>query len=391
VKPHSRRTAILAAATIGAASVSFAQSIPPTAGQLWVKTWGDEFNAGSSDLNGFNYDTVDTVGGGWGNGEKQTYTNSTQNVSVSTDGSTGIGALHIDAIATGTGAGETYTSGRIKTNTLFSQAYGLFEFRAKFPAGTGLWPALWMMPRDSAYGGWPNSGEIDVFESKGQDSTLVQGSHHSGTSSNALDTQTLTYSQSGKEPAGFSTGDWHTYDLQWIPGSVNHPGSLNWYVDGIKYETQSGNWVIPAGAPAGDKDAPFDKPFYILMNLAVGGNYVGNPSLAPGTYDMQVDYVRAYQSVVAGDVNTNGVVNAADFATLAANFNKTGATWQQGDLNGDGVVNALDFNILASNFGKTSLPSWAISVPALGGVVPEPAIGLALLVPLSIRRRRHSY
>src|SRR5205823_6785717 len=177
------------------ARVAIAQSIPTTSGQQWVSTWSDEFNTGSGDLSGFTYDTVDNVGGGWGNNELQTYTSNSQNVSVSTNA--GIGALHIDAIATGSAGHQTYTSARIRTPTLFAQAYGLIEFRAKFPAGTGLWPALWMMPRDSAYGGWPTSGEIDVFESKGQSPTLVQGSLHTGTSPGTLDNQTGTYTAPG--------------------------------------------------------------------------------------------------------------------------------------------------------------------------------------------------
>ena len=381
--------ALIAAASLACARVVTGQSISTTTGQQWVPTWSDEFNSGNSDLSGWSYDTG---GGGWGNNEKEVYTNSTQNVSVSTNG--GVGALHIDAIATGTGAGQTYTSGRIKTQNLFSQAYGLFEFRAKLPAGTGLWPALWMMPKDSAYGGWPTSGEIDVLESRGDMPGLVQGTHHSGTSPGTLNSQTTIFSNTGLEPPGFSTNDWHTYDLQWVPGSVNHAGSLKWYVDGILYSTKSGNWTIPSsGVPAGDKDAPFDKPFYAIINLAVGGNYVNNSiNLAPGTYDMQVDYVRVYQSLFAGDANQNGIIDSSDFAALASHFNGSSATWQQGDFNGDGRVNALDFNILASNFGKQSLPSWAIPGASLGSIVPEPALlALASLLPLALRRRRYSY
>jgi beta-glucanase (GH16 family) len=367
------------------AQIASAQSIPTTSGQQWVSTWDDEFNTGSTDLNGFSYDTVDTVGGGWGNNELETYTSSSQNVSVSG------GALHIDAIATTANGHQSYTSGRIKTPNLFAQAYGLLEFRAKFPAGTGLWPALWMLPSPNSYGGWPNSGETDIFESKGDQPTLVQGSQHTGVDSGHLDNQTGTYSA----PGGFSTGDFHTYDLKWAPGTTNNAGTFTWYVDGHQYETQHGSWVIPSGAPAGDKDAPFDKPFYMLINLAVGGNYVSNTvNLANGTYDMQVDYVRAYQSDFAGDANSNGIVNSADFTAMASHFGATGATWQQGDFNGDGVVNALDFNILADNFGKQSLPSWAISSPALGSAVPEPAsmalglIACSLITALRSARSR---
>ena len=361
-----------------------AQSLPSTAtGQQWISTWSDEFNTGTTDLSGWTYDLG---GGGWGNQEKETYTNSSQNVSVSG------GALHITAIATGTGSLQTYTSGRIRTTNLFSQTYGLMEFRAKFPAGTGLWPAMWMMPKDSAYGGWPTSGEVDVFESKGQSPSLVQGSLHSGSSPNTQVTQTRVFSQTGLQPAGFSTGDWHTYDLQWIPGSPNHAATMKWWVDGINYYTQTGGWFVPGTAGAGNLAAPFDKPFYILLNLAVGGTYVGNPSLAPGSYDMQVDYVRSYQSVFPGDANVDGKVDTLDFNALASNFGGSGKSWRSGDFNGDGVVDTLDFNSLAANFGKQSVPDASGAALSL---VPEPAgigllTGLSFAITRSARRRRRT-
>jgi len=275
-----------------------AQVVPGT----WGLTWSDDFNTGSSDLAPWAFETG---GGGWGNNEKEVYTTSSQNASVSG------GSLQITAIATGTGAGQTYTSARMKTSASFSQAYGLFEFRAKLPAGTGLWPALWMLPEPNTYGGWPTSGEIDVLESKGQDTTIVQGSLHTGTDGNHLDTQTETFTASGLEPANFSVTDWHTYDLLWSPGSFNHSGTIKWYVDGVQYESHTGGWVVPTGAAAGDKDAPFDQPFYIIMNLAVGGNYVGTPDLTPGNYTMQVDYVRAYTDTSVPEPSKMGVFLAA--------------------------------------------------------------------------------
>ena len=271
------------AAVVGCAAQCRAVAVPGN----WSPTWADEFNVGNGDLSGFSYDLG---GGGWGNNESEVYTRNAQNVSVSN------GSLHLTAIATGTGANASYTSARVKTSGLFSQAYGLFEFRAKMPSGQGLWPALWMMPQNSAYGSWPTSGEIDVFESQGQSPTLVQGSLHSGPSWDQNNTQTKTLAQSGTLPVGFSTTDWHTYDLQWDKGSNGHPATFKWYVDGSVYYTQQGGWTLPAGA--GSSDAPFNQPFYLIMNLAVGGDYAGSPNLAPGSYDMQVDYVRAYAAVV---------------------------------------------------------------------------------------------
>ena len=151
-----------------------------------------------------------------------------------------------------------------------------------------------MMPKDSAYGGWPASGEIDILESVGQSDKLVQGTLHSGPIWSQDNVQTQTFAASGLQPAGFSTHDWHVYNLTWEKGIGGNPGSFSWYVDGIKYGSRTGGWSVPAG---GGADAPFDQPFYLILNMAVGGNYVGQPSLANGGYDMQVDYVRTYAAV----------------------------------------------------------------------------------------------
>ena len=272
-------------------SVPFAVALATSAqSQLisgsWHNTYSNEFNRDSQDLNGFSYDLGN--GGpdlpGWGNNELENYTSSTDNVNV------GAGTLNITALKHGT----SYTSARIKTDKLFSQTNGLFEFRAKLPAGQGLWPAVWMMPKDSAYGGWPTSGEIDALESVGQSSTLVQGTIHSGPVWYQDHVQTQTFAASGAMPNGFSTHDWHTYDVEWDKGVGGQAGYFKWYVDGILYETQHGGWYRPGGAGV---DAPYDKPFYFILNMAVGGNYVGNPNLAQDTpYTMQVDYLRAYSA-----------------------------------------------------------------------------------------------
>ena len=264
---------------------ALAQSVPGR----WTQTWADEFNHGDEDLAGWSYETGN---GGWGNHELENYTKDPANASVKTVD--GIGALHLKAIVSKTGEKTTYTSARLTTRNLFSQTYGLIEFRAKFPAGQGLWPAMWMMPKDSVYGDWPRSGEIDVFESRDQDPKLVQGSLHSGHNGGSGHVcQTQKFGDTKLQPANFSTGDWHTYDIQWKPGTADHAATLTWYVDGVAYETQTGGWPTPVGVKS--KDAPFDQPFYVILNMAVGGDYVGKPNLKPGEYDMQVDYVRAYK------------------------------------------------------------------------------------------------
>src|SRR4051794_3345017 len=286
-------TAAAFAACCAGGLTARAQLVAPATGKQWASTWSAEFNTGASDLSGFSYDLG---GGGWGNNEREVYTNNSQNVFVATDPATGTGAMNINAIGTvGAGGVVNYTSTRIKTTTNFSQTYGLIEFRAKFPAGQGLWPALWMMPKDNAYGGWPTSGEIDVFEGKGQDTGWAQSTLHSGPAGGD-NAQGRTFQESGLRPAGFSTTAWHTYDVKWDQGAGTGPSTFTFYIDGVAYHTRTGGWTVPSGAPA---SAPFDKPFYILMNLAVGGNYVGGLHPGVGTYNMQVDYVRAYSSIAS--------------------------------------------------------------------------------------------
>jgi beta-glucanase (GH16 family) len=288
--------ASFAAAAFDPASRAHGQAIAAPAGMEWSNTYSDQFNNGASDLSGWTYDIGN--GGpsnpGWGNDEQEYYTNSTNNVSVSG------GALNITAIASPITQGTStyqYTSGRIQTSSLFSQTYGLFEFRAKMPAGTGLWPALWLYPQNSTYGGWPNSGEIDVVESKGQQTTLVQGSLHSGPNSGSDDTQTAEYSA----PGGFSTTAYHTYDLFWEPAnsSDGEQNTIKWYVDGNLYETIHSGWIVPPGGGGSGSMAPFNEPFFIILDLAVGGTYGGTPALTSGaSYTMSVDYITAYQLAV---------------------------------------------------------------------------------------------
>ncbi len=277
-----------AAVTADMAAANASPAVVAPSGTYWSQTYGDEFNTGPADLNGWTYDLGNNAG--WGNSEVETYTNSTNNVFVSG------GTLNIDAIGTTSNGNTTYTSGRITTQGLFSQTYGLFEFRAQLPAGNGLWPAVWMMPASSTYGSWPNSGEIDMLESKGSSTNMVQGSLHSGPSYNQQNTQYSVYTL----PNNGQTTAWHTYDLLWqlVPAAGGGKQvQFTWYVDGQVYEVQRGGWTIPPSAPAGDTNAPFDQPFYMIMNLAVGGDYVNYQTPGAGTYSMKIDYVRTYTAL----------------------------------------------------------------------------------------------
>lgn len=237
----------------------------------WNIVWSDEFNGTSINPDVWTYDTGNNSG--WGNNEMEYYTSSSQNSYVSN------GLLHIVVLKQSTN-GFNYTSARMKTQGLYYATYGRFEWRASLPGGLGYWPALWLLGTNiNTPGiGWPGCGEIDVVESKGSALTNVQGSIHSG--SDATQVYTL--------PGG-SVTNFHDYVLEWTPGAIS------WYVDGLRYETQT-NWSSSFGA----YPTPFNQPFFIIMNVAVGGNYLGDPSSGtinsntPFPGEMQVDYVRLY-------------------------------------------------------------------------------------------------
>jgi len=238
----------------------------------WNIVWSDEFNGSSISPTNWTFENGNN--GGWGNNELEYYTSNPQNAYVSN------GLLHIVALQQ-SDMGFSYTSARMKTQGLYSKEYGQIEFRAKLPSGFGFWPALWLLGTNITSVGWPGCGEIDVMENKGSALANVQGSLHSGSDETAVYTL----------PNGGSVTDFHTYLLQWLANSIQ------WYVDGQLYETQT-NW----SSSQGPYPTPFNKPFFIIMNLAVGGNYIQSPAptvsevnsntVFPG--EMQVDYVRVY-------------------------------------------------------------------------------------------------
>jgi beta-glucanase (GH16 family) len=236
--------------------------------------WDDEFEGSAINTNIWTYDLGN--GGsnpGWGNGEFEYYTSRTNNAFVAN------GCLHIVARKESTN-GCNYTSARLKSQGLFSWKYGRIEWRAQLPQGTGCWPALWMLGTNLTSVGWPECGEMDVMENNGSNSLTVQGSLHSGSD------ETASYHFT----EGNSVTNFHTYTLDWTTNAIL------FYVDGHLYENQT-SW---AGSTASPYPFPFNQPFFFIMNLAIGGNYLGNPttnSIDSGTTfprDMQVDYVRIY-------------------------------------------------------------------------------------------------
>lgn len=287
-----------------AGQVSWGQS--PQRDQ-WKLVWGDEFDGTELDSAKWDFDLqdgfFDYVGnqwiGGWGNNELQYYTNQPRNVRVAG------GNLVIRALKESFG-GRGYTSARVKSRArdgseLFARKYGRFEFRAKLPTGQGVWPALWLLPQSDIYGSWASTGEIDVLEAKGQEPDRIHGTIHYGARwpQNRQSTELFVL------PAGQRIDEFHVYAVEW------EPGEIRWYFDDVQYakqtfwwsgsKTEGGNGILPANEEEINPwPAPFDQPFYIVMNVAIGGQFVGNPSPdTPLPAEMLVDYVRVYD-----DANT---------------------------------------------------------------------------------------
>ncbi len=235
--------------------------------------WSDEFNGSAVDLSKWEFQLGDGTSfgiPGWGNDEKQWY--QTSNASVAN------GMLTIQAREESVG-GYQYTSSRLRSLGKGDFLYGRFEMRARLPMGQGMWPAFWMLPSDpTIYGVWAASGEIDVMEQIG--GSQIFGTIHYGDSAPGnIFSGGTTFLPAGTE------NDFHVYAVEW------EPTEIRWYFDGQLYSTEM-SWH----STGGPYPAPFDADFHLLLNLAVGGNFPGDPD--PSTVFPQeyvVDYVRVYQ------------------------------------------------------------------------------------------------
>ena len=241
----------------------------------WDLVWSDEFTGTNIDLTKWEHEVN---GQGGGNNELQYYTARELN-SLIEDGKLVIRALK--ETYTGPDGTREYTSARLRTKYKGDWKYGRFEIRAKLPIGQGLWPAIWMLPTDWVYGGWAASGEIDIMELLGHDPVRVYGTlHYGGQYPNNVhsgDSYRLT--------TGSFTSAFHVFALEW------EENKFRWYVDGHLYQTQNA-WYSEGGA----YPAPFNKRFHILLNVAVGGNWPGNPdNTTTFPQSMIVDYVRVYE------------------------------------------------------------------------------------------------
>jgi len=249
----------------GTATPTSSNTPPATSPQ----TWADEFDGPANTLpdpSKWTYDLGNN--NGWGNRELETYTNSLQNVHL--DGA-GRLVIHVDR------SGSTYTSARIKTQGLISARYGRIEARIRLPFGQGIWPAFWMLGTNITTVGWPQCGEIDIMENIGREPSINHGSIHGpgysgGNSISGLYTL----------PAGTRfSDDLHVFAVQWAPQTIT------FFVDGTAYRT-----VTPSSLPPGGSWV-FDNPFFVILNVAVGGNFPGSPDdTTQFPQEMLVDYVR---------------------------------------------------------------------------------------------------
>ena len=236
----------------------------------WQLVWNDEFvgPAGSlPDATRWKFD-IGTGQDGWGNQELQSYTNNPANVSLD-----GQGHLVITALR----SGNSFTSARINTQGLFSQQYGRFEARLKTPYGPGIWPAFWLLGENIETVGWPQCGEIDIMELRGQEPHFIHGSVHGpGYSAGNPVSRNFTLINDRFDK------DFNVFAIEWDKDKID------FFVNDFLYQR-----ITKADVPG---EWVFDQPFFIILNVAVGGSFVGFPtSQTPFPQKMIVDYVRVYQ------------------------------------------------------------------------------------------------
>lgn len=238
----------------------------------WSMVWEDEFEGPAGQLPDSTRWTYD-IGTDWGNAQLEYDTDRPTNVSLDGNGNLTITARKESY------KGSAYTSARIVTRGLFERTYGRFEARIQLPYGPGIWPAFWLLGANIDTNPWPACGEIDIMEYRGQEVSTVHGSLH-GPGYSASEAVTRRFDLDRDR---FDTG-FHTFAVEWGPGYID------WFVDGTHYQRVTpgdvnGEWV-------------FDHPFYIILNLAVGGGFVGPPTANtkfPQT--MRIDWVRVYEEV----------------------------------------------------------------------------------------------
>lgn len=235
----------------------------------WKLAWHDEFAGAAIDRANW---TFDQGGGGWGNGEAEYYTERPENARIE-------GGMLVIEARQEKYEGSYYTSARLKTQGLQAFQYGRIEARLKVPVGAGLWPAFWMLGASFNGKNWPDCGEIDIMEHVGREPDLIMGTLHGPGYSGALGISKWHRQK-------YNIADtFHTYAIEW------QPDQITWYYDEAPYFTAT-------RADVGERKWVFDQPFFLLLNLAVGGQLAGPIGLDTRfPAQLQVDYVRVFQRV----------------------------------------------------------------------------------------------
>jgi beta-glucanase (GH16 family) len=269
-------TLALATSCGGQATQTTSTTTPPPS-PTYQLAWSDEFNGPDGSAPDAGKWAIQTGGDGWGNNELEYYTTRPANVQVS-GGNLVITAVKEDYTGPD-GVSRHYTSARLQTKGLFSQQYGRFEARIKVPKGQGMWPAFWMLGNNIDTASWPACGEIDIMENIGKEPSIVHATLHAPNYPGAGYTAAYTL------PSGALSDDFHIFAVEW------EPQQLRFYVDGTLYATDT------QSASPSPANWPFStQPFFILLNLAVGGGWPGNPDATTQfPQQMLVDYVRVYQ------------------------------------------------------------------------------------------------
>lgn len=278
---------------------SFIPTVTAKADTGWNLAWSDEFNGTSINTSNWKYETG---GDGWGNNELEYYTNRSENARVEN------GNLVVEARKENYN-GMNYTSARLKSQGLKNWTYGKVEARMKLPAGQGVWPAFWMLGENISQVSWPKCGEIDIMEHINNESAIHGTIHWDSTGNN-------THAQYGAASPNIDVTQYHVYSIEWDASSIK------WFVDGTQYlEANIANNI--------NGTEEFHKPFFILFNLAIGGNWPGNPDgSTPFPAKMYVDYVRVYQH---GDNNPTPAPTApavpSGLSAAASNQSSINVSW----------------------------------------------------------------
>lgn len=318
-----RTLAVIACFVLLAAAPSRAQN-------NWQLIWSDEFNGEANSPADASKWTYDTGATGWGNNELETYTKDLANAHMDGNGHL---VIHVESPSK-----DVYTSARLKTQGLFTVQLGRIEARIKLPFGQGIWPAFWMLGSNIDKVNWPQCGEIDIMENIGKTPSTAYGSVHAPDFD-----KTGQYALSNGQKL---SDNFHTFAVQWSADTIT------FFVDGTSYETvkksdASSSWVFN------------DSPFFLLLNVAVGGNWPGPPDQSTTfPQEMLVDYVRVYQttSKAAPAINApNGVADGASYGPALAPGSLASAF-------GPSLANTTDANLFDTKTGAFSTSSSGVSV-----------------------------